>query len=67
MLKTIRGIIVVAALVVLALPGCYGKRIYDIETGMERQHRKIARLRDSLAYLQAEMAYLDTTFGGKAW
>jgi tol-pal system protein YbgF len=66
MLKSLGGVFILAALLVLALPGCYGKRIYDIETGMDRQHRKIARLEDSLAYLKAEMAYLDTTFGGKS-
>ncbi len=65
-LKSAGRILVVAVLVLFVLPGCYGKRIYDIETGMERQRRKIAGLEDSLAYLQGEMAYLDTTFGGKS-
>ncbi len=66
MRKGTRDIFILAALVVLALPGCYGKRIYDIETGMERQRRRVVSLEDSLAYLQAEMAYLDTTFGSKS-
>jgi len=66
MLKRMRGVIAIAALVVLAMPGCYGKRIYDIETRLERQRREIRALEDSLAYLQSEMAYLDTTFGSKS-
>jgi tol-pal system protein YbgF len=65
-LRSAGGILIIAALLVFTLPGCYGKRIYDIETRLERQWREIANLEDSLAYLQAEMAYLDSTFGGKS-
>jgi tol-pal system protein YbgF len=63
MLRNTGWIIVIAAIVIVSLPGCYGKRIYDIETRMDKQHRRIVRLEDSLAYLQADMAYLDSTFG----
>lgn len=66
MLKSTGGIIIVAAVVVLSLPGCYGKRIYDIETRLDRQRREITRLEDSLAYMGAEIAYLDSTFGGES-
>jgi tol-pal system protein YbgF len=65
-LRRAAGVLILTALVVAALPGCYGKRIYEIETRLQRQYREIARLEDSLAYLQAEMTYLDTTFGGKS-
>jgi tol-pal system protein YbgF len=63
MLKNTGWIIVTTLAVLFSLPGCYGKRIYDIETGMERQRHRIVRLEDSLAYLRADMAYLDSTFG----
>jgi tol-pal system protein YbgF len=63
MLKTAGWIIVLMALVLISLPGCYGKRIYEIETRMERQRRQVARLEDSLAYVKADVAYLDSTFG----
>jgi tol-pal system protein YbgF len=56
-------IILFAGVAAVILPGCYGKRIYDIETRMDRQTRRIAVLEDSLAYLRGEMAYLDSTFG----
>jgi tol-pal system protein YbgF len=63
MIKNTRWIVVMALVVIFCLPGCYGKRIYDIETTVGRQQRRIVRLEDSLAYLRTEMAYLDSTFG----
>ena len=63
MRKNIGWTIAATLAVVLSLPGCYGKRIYDIETVQAKQQRRIVRLEDSLAYLRADMAYLDSTFG----
>jgi TolA-binding protein len=51
---------------VLAMPGCYGKRIYDVETRLGYQDHVILRLEDSLSSLESELAYLDSTFGGKS-
>jgi len=66
MLKRLQVALIIAGLLVVAMPGCYGKRIYDIETRLDRERREIRALKDSLYHLQAEMAYLDTTFGGKS-
>ena len=60
------GLLLISTLLVLAMPGCYGKRIYDIESRLDRQRRQIANLEDSLAYMQGDMAYLDSTFGGSS-
>jgi tol-pal system protein YbgF len=66
LLRSTGGLLVTTALLVFAMQGCYGKRIYDIETRLDRQRRQMANLEDSLAYLQGEMTYLDTTFGGSS-
>lgn len=47
----------------LALPGCYGKRIYDIESRLDRQGRYLASMEDSLAHLSGAIAHLDSTVG----
>lgn len=61
----IGGIRIIACVVLCAavISGCYGRRIYDIETRMDDQDRMIAHLEDSLAYVTAEVAHLDSTVG----
>jgi tol-pal system protein YbgF len=51
-------------LILLALPGCYGRRIYELETRTARQDRRIEALKDSLTYVRHGVAYLDSTVGG---
>jgi tol-pal system protein YbgF len=58
--------IVCLALLILVLPGCYGKRIYDIETQLYQQRHDIRRLRDSLDYVSRAVARLDTTVGAES-
>lgn len=52
---------IVICLVVIS--GCYGRRIYDVETRVDYQNRVIRRLEDSLAYVTGEIAHLDSTVG----
>jgi tol-pal system protein YbgF len=47
----------------LAIPGCYGRRIYEIESQLQRQRRSIRKLEDSLYYMSHDIAYLDSTVG----
>ncbi len=66
MSKTRLHIFLVAIVFVLAMSGCYGKRVHDLETDMYRREAEISRLQDSLYYLTQTVAHLDTTVGGES-
>ena len=58
--------IALAFLCLIVLAGCYGKRIYEIESDLGRHERDLSRLEDSLASVAGTVAYLDTTVGRKS-
>jgi tol-pal system protein YbgF len=47
----------------LVLSGCYGRRIYDLETRLVDQDRQMAEFEDSLANVSGAVTYLDSTVG----
>jgi tol-pal system protein YbgF len=54
------------ALCILILPGCYGKRIYEIESRLEDHDRDLAGIEDSLEQVSGSIAHLDSTVGPKS-
>jgi len=66
MTKTRLHIFLMALLFVLALSGCYGKRVHDLEVDMYRREAAISRLQDSLYNLNQTVAHLDTTVGAES-
>ncbi len=66
MIRTRLHIFLMALVFVLALSGCYGKRVHDLETDMYRLEAEITRLQDSLNYLNQTVAHLDTTVGAES-
>jgi tol-pal system protein YbgF len=60
--RRIRGFVFVAAGVFL-LSGCYGKRMYQIETEVASQQDTIQALEDSLVLSRAAIAELDSIVG----
>ncbi len=50
-------------LAILTLPGCYGRRIYEIEARLDETQREIEMLEDSLATVAFGVAQLDSTVG----
>ncbi len=61
-------ILSVACLVlcILMLPGCYGKRIYEMETRLQLHDRELAGIEDSLEHVSGSVAHLDSTVGPKS-
>jgi tol-pal system protein YbgF len=53
-------------LCVFILPGCYGKRIYEIESRLDDQDRDIAGIEDSLEQVTGAVAHLDSTVGPRS-
>ena len=51
---------------IIILSGCYGRRIYDVESMMARHERAISAVEDSLADVAGAVAHLDSTVGGKS-
>ncbi len=45
------------------LCGCYGRRIYEMETVLDLQERQIKSMQDTLLVLSKEVAYLDSIVG----
>jgi tol-pal system protein YbgF len=58
----VRGFLFLTVGVAL-LSGCYGKKIYELETHAARHERTIAALEDSLAVSRAAIAELDSIVG----
>jgi tol-pal system protein YbgF len=54
------------ALCILMLPGCYGRRIYEMETRLQRHDRELAEMEDSLENVSGAVAHLDSTVGPKS-
>jgi tol-pal system protein YbgF len=51
---------------IIVVSGCYGRRIYDIETALDHHDRDLDRMEDSLASVAGEVAHLDSTVGRKS-
>ncbi|MGD8628202.1 MAG: tol-pal system protein YbgF [bacterium] len=66
MKRTRLHIVLMAMLFVLALSGCYGKRVHDLELDMYRREAEISRLQDSLYHINQTVAHLDTTVGAES-
>jgi len=66
MKRTRLHIFLMAVLFVLALSGCYGRRVHDLEVDMYRREAEINKLQDSLYYLNQTVAHLDTTVGARS-
>lgn len=58
----LRGLLLLAVGIAL-LSGCYGKKIYELEKHAARHERAIAALEDSLFMTRAAIAELDSTVG----
>lgn len=66
MTRTRLHTIPITLVLLLAMSGCYGKRVYDLEMDMYRREAEISRLQDSLYYLNQAVAHLDTTVGAES-
>ncbi len=51
---------------VVLLPGCYARRISEMELELEENHRELESLRDSLAAVTYVVSHLDSTVGRKS-
>jgi tol-pal system protein YbgF len=52
-----------AVLCILLLPGCYARRLHDIESRLDSQDWQMATLRDSLSTVATDVAHMDSTVG----
>jgi tol-pal system protein YbgF len=66
MTTTFRLSIACLLLCILVLPGCYGKRIYEIESRLDDHDRDLSGIEDSLQNVTGAVAHLDSTVGPKS-
>jgi tol-pal system protein YbgF len=50
----------------ILIPGCYGKRLYELETRMDQAEYDLENLQDSLGVVAGSVAHLDSTVGDKS-
>ncbi len=50
----------------LSISGCYGRRIYDIETRLEADERALDAIQDSLVIILEQTTRLDSLIGGSS-
>jgi tol-pal system protein YbgF len=65
-MSTGRMRILVVAIAATLVSGCYGKRLYEIESRLDSQDWQLASLRDSVNTIAAGVAHLDSMVGDQS-
>jgi tol-pal system protein YbgF len=58
--------ILIAALCILLVSGCYARRLHDIEARLDSHDWRLATLRDSIDVVSADVAHLDSLAGDQS-
>jgi tol-pal system protein YbgF len=66
MTKLSHSAVAIGVFCLILMSGCYGKRIYEIETRLYRNERDLSQVQDSLADVSGTVAHLDTTVGSES-
>ena len=53
-------------LILFAVAGCYGRRLYEIESRLDEQERMLWAVRDSVSGVARAVTHLDTTVGDRS-